>query len=34
MADTANMGLIIFESSEYLKEKAEKNAAEEARKKF
>jgi hypothetical protein len=34
MADTVNMGLITFESSEYLKEEAEKNAAEEARKKF
>lgn len=34
MADTVSMGLINFESSEYLKEKAGKNAAEEARKKF
>lgn len=34
MAGTVNRGLISFESSEYLKEEAEKNAAEEARKKF
>lgn len=34
ITDTVNMGRITFESSEYLKEEAEKNAAEEARKKF
>lgn len=34
MADTVDMGVITFESSEYLKEEAEKNAAQEARKKF
>lgn len=34
MADTVNMGVITLESSEYLKEEAKKNAAQEARKKF
>jgi len=34
MVDTVNMGIITFESSEYLKQEAEKNAADEARKKF
>lgn len=34
MADSVNMGLITFESAEYLKQEAEKNAADEAKKKF
>ena len=34
MTDNVNTGFITFESSEYLKEEAEKNAAVEARKKF
>ncbi len=32
--ETVDMGLITFKSSEYIKEEAEKNAAEESRKKF
>ena len=34
IVDTVDVGIITFESSEYLKQEAENNAADQVRKKF